>query len=358
MPKPLHAVDYLAAPQKHPPKAVSVLFGDEEFLKRHALARLRRAVLGEGDGDLSFRVFEGRTAQLSDVIDELATLAMFGGSSGGGKRLVLVDAADEFVSRYRPELEDYVLHPKPSGMLVLGVKTFPANTRLFKAVAAAGLVIDCSPPPSAKLGRWLSGWARSAHGVELPQSAAETLVELVGPELGLLDQELAKLALSVGPGKKVTADLLRHSVGSWRTKTTWEMLDAVLDGNVREAMLQLDRLLLAGENPVAILGQISASLRRFAAATRIVLDGEAAGRRTSLRGALEQAGFRSFLLARAEGQLRKLGRARGSRLYDWLIETDLALKGDSAMPPRLVLERFIVRLSAPQGRELLSKDRR
>jgi DNA polymerase-3 subunit delta len=281
---------------------------------------------------------------LRDVVDELATLAMF----GGDRRLVLVEAADEFVSRYRAELEDYVAKPKANGVLVLGVKTFAANTRLFKAVAAAGLAIECSTPPPARLPRWLSGWARSEHGVALPQPAAETLVEMVGPELGLLDQELAKLALSAGPGGTISAELLRKSVGSWRAKTTWEMLDATLDGNARDAMLQLDRLLLAGESPVAILGQISASLRRLAAATRIILTAEAAGRRGGLRDALEQAGVQRFLLAKAEAQLRKLGRQRGERLYQWLLETDLALKGDSALPPRLILERLIVRLSAPQ----------
>ena len=138
------------------------------------------------------------------------------------------------------------------------------------------------------------------------------LVELIGPELGLLDQELAKLALMAGEDERSRPRWSARSVGGWRTKTTWEMLDAALDGKVREAMLQLDRLLASGEQPVGILGQISASLRRFAAATRLVLQAEAARRRANLRGALEQAGVRSFVLQKAERQLRLLGRHRGA----------------------------------------------
>ena len=346
MAKCLHAVDYLGAGEKHPARPVCVVFGDEEFLKRQATFQLRQEVLGGGDGDLSFCVFEGRSALLPDVIGELATLAMF----GSGPRMVLVDEADEFVTRYRPGLEDYVAEPKPSGVLVLSVKRWPANTRLYKAVAARGLAVDCGSPPPARLTRWLASWARTTHNVQLPQASAEMLVEMVGPELGLLDQELAKLALAVGPGGKVTADVLREAVGNWRVKTTWEMLDAMLAGDVRGCMVQLDRLLLAGESPLAILGQISVSLRRFAATTRLVTGGEAAGRRVGLRDALAQAGFQPFLLSKAEQQLRKLGRRRGQRLYQWLLETDLALKGDSALPPRLVLERLIVRLAAPEAR--------
>ena len=86
--------------------------------------------------------------------------------------------------------------------------------------------------------------------------------------------------------------MVARSVGGWRAKTTWEMLDAALDGNVREALLQVDRLLASAEQPIGLLGQISASLRRFAAATRLVLQAEAAGRRIALRDALEQAGIK------------------------------------------------------------------
>ena len=340
----LTALDYLTQPQKHAPRPVCVLFGDESFLKRQAMLRLREAVLGGGDGDFSFTTFEGKNAELRDVLAELETLAMF----GSGKRLVLVDEADDFVGRYRANLEDYVAAPASGGVLVLELKSFASNTKLYKAVAASGLPIDCKAPTGAPLVRWLVQWAKQTHQVQVPQTAAEMLVDLVGPELGLLDQELAKLALLAGKDKKITAEMVTQSVGSWRAKTTWEMLDAVMDGNARAALVQLDRLLSAGEQPVALLGQISASLRRFAAATRLILQGEATGRRIALRPALEQAGVRSFVLEKAERQLRRLGRQRGARLYRWLLEADLDLKGATALPPRLVLERLIIRLSAPQ----------
>jgi len=276
----------------------------------------------------------------------LATVAMF----GGGKRLVVVEEADEFVSRYRAELEDYVAKPSQTGILVLDVKTWQSTTRLYKAVAADGLAIDCNVPAAGQLVRWLNGWAKQCHAIELTAEAGELLVENVGPELGLIDQELAKLALMVGDKGKVTAELVGRMVGGWGTKTTWQMLDAAMDGHVADAMLQLDRLLAANESPIGLLGQISASLRRFAAATRLIVQAEAAGRRIALRPALEQAGIRSFALTKSEGQLRRLGRQRGSQLYGWLLEADLDLKGDSAISPRQILERLIVRLAAPQAR--------
>ena len=175
------------------------------------------------------------------------------------------------------------------------------------------------------------------------------MVEIVGPELGLLDQELAKLAVLAGDDKRVTAEMVSHSVGGWRAKTTWDMLDAALEGKATDAMLQLDRLLAAGEQPVGLLAQISASLRRLAAATRLVIQAESAGRKPNLRQSLEQVGVRGFVVQKAEKQLRQLGRQRGAKLYDWLLQADLDLKGDSYMPPRLILERLIARLAAKKG---------
>ena len=103
-----------------------------------------------------------------------------------------------------------------------------------------------------------------------------------------------KLSLSAGAGEPITAELVGKMVGTWRTKTAWQMLEAALAGNVGDALGQLDRLLLAGEHPVAILAQISSNLRRFAAATRVILQDEAAGRRPVLRRALETAGASSI----------------------------------------------------------------
>ena len=97
MPKPIEAIEFLAHPGKYPAAAVCVAFGDEAFLQRQVVVELRNAVLGdEGDGDFSLTTFDGDDANLRDVLDELSTVALF----GGGKRLVVIEDADAFVTRH------------------------------------------------------------------------------------------------------------------------------------------------------------------------------------------------------------------------------------------------------------------
>ncbi len=160
MAKPLDALDYLAHPGKHPPQGVCVLFGDESFLKRHVLAQLKEVVLSGDDAEFSISEFGGSDVALRDVTDALSTRALF----GGGRHLVVVGEADDFVSANRPALEDYVKRTHTASVLVLDVKQWPATTRLYKALAETGLQIECRFPPPAKLQKWLVGWCQKQHG--------------------------------------------------------------------------------------------------------------------------------------------------------------------------------------------------
>jgi len=354
MTRTLHVFDFLET--EATPSPVCVVFGDEPFLKRLALRHLRRLLFG--DDDSPFATFAGDDILWRDVSDELATLTLFGGS----KRLVRVEQADKFVSGHRDKLEDYVKKPTASSVLVLEVSTWANNTRLFKALNKTGLQVECRAPEALagrrkvldqdRLKKWLITWSAKQHDVELTPAAADLLLELIGPEFGLLDQETAKLALYAGPGGQATPQLVKDIVGGWRTKTIWELVDAAVDGDAGEALKQLDHLLHAGDHPVALFGQISWSLRRFAGATRIYEQAERRKERISLRDALVRAGIPHWNrqgLERAESQLKQLGRERAGQIYRWLLELDLALKGTHSAPQRarFVLEQLIVRMARP-----------
>ena len=75
--------------------------------------------------------------------------------------------------------------------MALEVKTWPANTRLAKAVAANGLAIQCDTPNERQIKSWLAQHTKTLHQVRLDTAAADALLDLVPPELGILVQEIA-----------------------------------------------------------------------------------------------------------------------------------------------------------------------
>ena len=345
MPKTTTAIDFFQQAPRQARQPLYVIFGDDAYLKREVLKSLREILLEDQDAEFAYAEFTGNNIAPRDLFDELATVGLF----GGPLRVVVVREADDFVTAHRGLLEDYAAKPVPHGVLVLETRRWPGNTRLAKAVNKVGQAVDCKPPKAAQLVRWLITRSGRNGGARLSQDAAEALLEMVGPELGLLEQELARLRLEIGEQTPLTADLIRRRAGSWRTRTTWEMLDTALAGDGSGALAQLDRLLTAGEHPVGLMAQVGSSLRRFATATRLVELQERQGTRGSLAKALSQAGVPPFLLRKSEAQLRLLGRQRGGQLHRWLLATDLALKGSSSAPlqARVELETLLVQLSRP-----------
>lgn len=333
----MDSLTFLERASKGDPRPVYVLHGDEEFLKRQVTAALRERILGRDADAMGLSTYEGDKAEFSTIRGELETLPFL-----SPRRLVIIEKADPFVTKHRSALEKYVANPSATGVLVLDVTTWPATTKLAKALAGDA-TITCKAPAAHKLPEWCVQRA-AAHGKQLTVQAARLLVDLVGPEMGLLDQELAKLAIYVGDAKRIDPDDVDKLVGHSRGENMWKIFDAIAAANTSEALAILDRLLDQGEEPLRILGAFSMQLRRLAQAYRLTQQG------SPLLSALEQVGVPPFGIKNAEQQLKHLGRRRTEKLYDWLLETDLGLKGSSQLPPRTLLERFIVQLARPLPR--------
>jgi DNA polymerase-3 subunit delta len=329
----MDSLAFLDRPRKGKPQPVYALAGDEDFLKRQVVVALRQWVVGEGDDAFGFSSYPGDKAVWSTIHDELQTLPFL-----GGHRLVVIEGADPFVTKHRPALEKYVAAPSSTGVLVLVVNTWPSNTRLAKVLGTGG-TITCKAPPAARLPEWCARWSEAQHGKQLTGPAAQLLVELVGPEMGLLDQEIAKLAAYVGEAARIDAGDVDKLVGHSRTEEVWAIFEAIGGGRAGEALAVLDRLFDQGSAPQAILGAFSYQMRQLARAGRLIARGK------PLPAALAEAGVHQWGADRVEKLMRHLGRRRLARLYDWLLEMDLGIKGGSQLPEKLQFERLVVRLA-------------
>jgi DNA polymerase-3 subunit delta len=171
------------------------------------------------------------------------------------------------------------------------------------------------------------------------------LVELVGPHMGLLDQELAKLSSAAGAGPAITPELVDQYVGRSRAANLFAILSAIGDGQPAKALAIVSELFEEGEDPLAILGPLTGSLRRLAAVERGLK--ETGG---MLGPAMDKAGVPTWPKARqdTERQVKHLGRRRLAELPQMLVDANLGLKGGNPLPPRVQIERLIVKLARPR----------
>jgi DNA polymerase-3 subunit delta len=288
-------------------------------------------VLGDEPSEFAYSTFNGETADARTVLDELHTPPFV-----GALRLTVVENADEFVSRHRPQLEKLAAKRSPVGVLCLEVATWASNTRLAQAVA---LAVDCKTPRDHLIPNWASKWAEQRYGKKLEHAAAQWLVELAGGELGVLDQEIAKLATFVGDRPAIDQAAIRTLVAGTRVDSMFAVLEHAMEGKLDAALEHLERLFLAGEAPVKLLAMMAPQLRRFAEAGRAVAAG------SDPEAALVAAGTPAFFARKSAVQLRRLGKERLSRLYRRLLQADLDVKGGSALEPRVVIERLLMFLA-------------
>jgi DNA polymerase III delta subunit len=300
-------------------KPVYALVGADLFFQLDKLAELLR----QGGPDVQRIDVDGETAPLGDVLDELRSFAMFGGA-----KVVVVRNADAFITRYREQLEQYISKASAGSALVLRSDTMRKDTRIYKVTAKVGQVFDCNPPKD--ITGWVVQRAKSAHKLTVKPDAARVLFDLIGDDLGRLDNELAKLALQTdSPNATVDASSIQRTVAFQREQEIYEMTNALAVGDVKEAVRRwrtLTRLDSSAEfRAVTWLGLWLEDVRAFLASPQ---------------------GFKNFwrYKERFDGFKRNanaLGIAGVARLIDDLAEVDRRSKsglGDAAGN----VERFLL----------------
>jgi DNA polymerase III delta subunit len=207
-------------------KPVYALVGEDSFLQLQKLGQVR----AELPPDVQISEYDGERAELADVLDELRSFAMF----GGGK-LVVVRNGDEFITRFREQLEDYVAKPSSSGTLVLRVLSLPKNQRIYKLIDKHGAIEPCEPPKASQLPQWITARGKDPHKLAVEPAAASLLADLIGSDLGRLDNELAKLALQV-QGGRVTTEAVLSSASFQREQEIKDMTIELATGKPAEAL--------------------------------------------------------------------------------------------------------------------------
>jgi DNA polymerase III subunit delta len=335
----MNALEWLNTTDKPLVLPIYAVYGDDSYLIRESIRAIGFKLFPDDDErESAISRFPGPSSSLANVLDEVSTLPFF-----SRRRLVIVDDADPFVTKYRRDLEAYVAHPSESGTLVLQVKQWTATTKLAALVEKAGASINCTGPRERELAAWLTQLARTRHDAQLNADAARLLIELVGAEAGILAAEVEKLAVYVGETRKIERTDIVKMVGAGRVETIWNTLDAATTGDARIALEHLDNLLAAGENPTQMLAAMTSNLAKIYHAGRL-----RAAARLPLDEACRIAGIFSFAVEKTRKQHAHLGPGRVDRLPARLLKADLDLKGGSMLEPRTILEILLVELSLPR----------
>lgn len=313
--------------------AVYAVVGQDRFLRNEALESILRTFAPHMDALGPTRV-NGESASLADLLDEVRTPSLL-----GGRRVVIVDDADDCITAYRDKLEKYCANPVSGGCLIFLCDTLPKTTRLYKIISAGGAVIACEQLKGRALVGWIVRRAKDAHGKRVNDPAAQMLKEHVGDALGGIDVELAKLAAYVGDRPEITPQDIDAAVGEHREEKVFAVLDAIADGDAVNSLRAWEQVWATDRAaPARAIAGLAWSVRRL---LEVRQEWERGGDLASIARSkglfTDPATLRRRLERTGIDQLREQQRD--------LLAADLAAKtGLSTVD--VAVERFIVKHSA------------
>jgi DNA polymerase III delta subunit len=247
---------------------LAYFFGDDDLMLDRAVARLGRALAGDGEPLERWNVRGGRndaTSQIGEIHGRVATTVMFG---GGTLAVVANPGALTVKNEDRDALLGLIPLIAPGNALVFteaaasGAKE-PGQKKVAEAVrAAGGEVRRFESPKEGALAAWIDSEARD-HDVRLAAGAAKELATRIGGfvregDAERRDQtrraamEIDKLALYRQTGS-VSVEDVRALVAEAIPGSAWAFADAAAERDGARAMTLFETLVQTMPEPVIVV---------------------------------------------------------------------------------------------------------
>lgn len=245
---------------------VFYLHGEDHFRKEAAVRALVEAHLDPATRDFNFDPLRGTEVDAETLASTLATPPMM-----AEWRVVVLREVEGLAStkKARDELVGVAENPPPGLALVLSC-TVPSGSKakFYKELAKHARSVEFRAIREDDVPGWLMSRADAEYGVEMGAEAARALGTAIGTDLGVLSQELEKLAHFVGDRKRIGIDDIEAAGTKLPSQDRWHWFDLVGERRFEEARRTLTVLLGQGESGVGLVIGLSTHLLRLGIAVQ------------------------------------------------------------------------------------------
>lgn len=311
------------------PSPVYLFSGEERFFIDEGVRIVRERFLDKGAKDFNYDLYSAQDIGASKVVEIAETLPVMAST-----RVVIVKDIDEWKVRDREIIAAYIHKPSPTTCLILTAAKLDRREKFSTVLEKKGTVVLCQPLYKQNLVSWVKQRIRRA-GKSIDPDALHLLTEAVGNDMMTLNQDIEKLSLYCGNRRQISLNDVATVSSAMRSVSVFEVVNAMMEGRVKDALFSLKRAIDEGEPPVRIFYFIVREFRMMLKA-RMMLD---QGR--SPEEAARAAGVPGFKAREFSRRLQKFSREDLYRLFMKLIETDGMLKG-GALRPEIALEALLL----------------
>ncbi|MCX6573085.1 MAG: DNA polymerase III subunit delta [Candidatus Aminicenantes bacterium] len=263
-----------------------LFFGEDDYQAEEFVGDLARVLAASVGGEFHLTRMDLDEAKWRDVIDTARTAPFLfepwralvvrvperkagpdkkAGSDGEeGRGTKYLTATDQKI------LKDYFADPPPRTVIVViragRVRRDDAMVRFFQSLPKTAMAVaEMKRLTEYRLMQRADEKARSL-GKTLTERAKSRLIDLLGQDLRLVMNEVAKLAAFVGDKKGIEESDVDLATAGQRSFQAYELDDALAATDFAKGAAILNDLFAEGERPEVILGRLAGFLRNVLAA--------------------------------------------------------------------------------------------
>jgi DNA polymerase-3 subunit delta len=306
-----------------------LLYGEERFFLEETLDNLLQLVVPSESRDFNYNLFHGKTARGAEIYDVARTFPVF-----SSLRLVVVRDAQLLPAAELEKLLPYLQDPVAETVLVLTADKVDGRRKFYQQFKKRGSLVEFKKYYDNQIPAFVRDRA-GQNGVTFAEPAMALFCRRVGSNLQEIAGELDKLTTYLGERTVVDVDDVQTIVSDTRIDSVFELTDAIGRQDSSRALSLLNRLLADGTAPLVVLAMMARHFRQMWKA-RYLLD-QRLGKKEVARG----IGINPYFLDGLLQQVRVFPAARYQRVFEQMLEVDLALKSSGAHASALLEEMVL-----------------
>ena len=314
--------------------------GEEEYVKREALAALREKLLPPGLEALNDATLEGVDAQR--IIEAAETLPVM-----CEKRVVVAVDWAPLTAKGKAEAGEIErmtgwLKTAPESCVLVFYQRAQEDGKAANPLAKSLVTVQFDALSPAELPRWCARRLKPL-GKKIAGNALTALTLRAGTGLTRLSGELDKLSAYVGERTEITAQDVEALVPPSLEDNIFKLMDHLLAGDMAAAQLLIRELTQHGQTPIGLLATLAGNIRLMAH-LKSALD--AGGNVNEVQALLKLNPARARILAR---QCARFTPQALTGLFEQYVDLDAAVKG-GRMRDRDALDRMVFGVYSLRGK--------
>ncbi len=326
---------------------IYLLQGTESYLIENIIKKLKQQGLSDSDDDTNFVRYDLEETPIQEVLTDVETYPFF-----GQRKIILAYHPIFFtakpdksgVSHQTDALLQYIANPVDYSILVFiaPYEKLDERKKLTKSIKKQAGIIECHPIKEWNIDKWIDHLAKQLH-IGIEKAAYDVIIQETGMQLMLLEKELEKLALFVGKGGTITANIAEELLAHQSTNNSGlKLVDAVIAKDLSKAIHIYQDLSRMNEEEIALIALLASQFRTINHVKTLKKSGY------SQKQMAQQLGAHPYVIKMAMAREKYFSRVALETILDLCAQTDTQVK-TGQMDKRISFELLLYQIIKPHA---------